>query len=389
MLRTNLNLPFHNTIPACFSLQTQPRISFKGEQGNYSTDSLDFENPKFRQTSKSIWKAIKAADNIVIAAQRWIDADGLCTGLALREAIVDRYPRKKVVFFVPSGIPPYLSNTPGVQNISTGCPFFKTLDLAICVDCTPDNVCGKEIFTKAKHSIVIDHHPYPEPPSSNRLYLIDPKAPSTTSILYSELIKPFDIGVSEQMAECIATGIITDTRNLNSASRDSSAYRIINELRAQFGERCSLAAIHKKLNQNNDLKPEVVELEKALRRRDMIQSFPTNQGLSVNYISISKEDLKKRGISSKDQDLMSMLKRLLQYVSHNADIGMIIQEQDDSAKVHVKLLSNRVGLSGFLQAHFGGGHDAIGAFNVPGSIKYVSDIVKQDLKNYKFAKLAK
>lgn len=138
--------------------------------------------------AKAIWKQIQNSDNIVILTHKFADGDAVSSGLALLQTIEEKFPNKKVEFYVPGKYPSFLGGLPGVGKILTKEPNFDKIGLAISVDCSKANMDGVGLFNKAKKRIKIDHHYSNE--FNGLLSLVDKKAPSATSVIYNNLFKP-------------------------------------------------------------------------------------------------------------------------------------------------------------------------------------------------------
>ena len=65
----------------------------------------------------------------------------------------------------------------------------------------------EDIALNSKNIVVVDHH---IDPSFGDIQVIDPTAASTTQVLYREIISS-DIEIDKNIANCLMTGLITDT----------------------------------------------------------------------------------------------------------------------------------------------------------------------------------
>ena len=74
----------------------------------------------------------------------------------------------------------------------------------------------------ASEVVVVDHH---IDPSFGDVQIIDPTAASTTQVLYREITKQ-NYEISKNIANCLMTGLITDTGRFQYSNTDSEVFNI-------------------------------------------------------------------------------------------------------------------------------------------------------------------
>lgn len=105
----------------------------------------------------------------------------------------------------------------------------KAYECVITCDCADLQRFKKSefIFRSAKHTVVIDHH------FTNKGYaddnLIMSGASAACEIIY-KLYKAMDKPITEEAAECIYTGIVTDTGNLTYSNTTPESIRMVADL---------------------------------------------------------------------------------------------------------------------------------------------------------------
>jgi phosphoesterase RecJ-like protein len=107
-------------------------------------------------------------------------------------------------------VPRNLSFLPGASKVKQE-PKKGDLDLVIIVDLEALDRLGNSLrphFEAARRMIVIDHHVPHEKPGDLRI--IDTASPATAAIL-CDLFFDSSVSVSSSAAECLLTGIVTDT----------------------------------------------------------------------------------------------------------------------------------------------------------------------------------
>lgn len=164
-------------------------------------------------------EVLKGADDIVIAAHVFPDADTIGAGLALAQVLERLGKRVAVSFARPSVLPESLRSLPGGHLLVPPEKVCKQPGLVVTVDIPsaprlgvlgdlvgPD--CGRPV-------LVIDHH------ASNELFgsvnYVDAEADSTT-MLVAELLDAWEQPIDLPVAHCLYAGLITDTGSFRWAS---------------------------------------------------------------------------------------------------------------------------------------------------------------------------
>ena len=169
------------------------------------------------------------------------DAIGSLLGLfwALREA------GHQVSIACVDPVPESYSFLPGVQELTDRFP--ESVDLAISVDAASlDRTSKNDSVISSVFHVNIDHH------ISNTnfadLDIISPQASAAAEIL-TELIPAIGLDISIQVAECLLTGIVSDTIGFSTSSTSTRTLRAAQILMEAGAD---LTAIYKKsLNQRS------------------------------------------------------------------------------------------------------------------------------------------
>ncbi|MCW5938480.1 MAG: bifunctional oligoribonuclease/PAP phosphatase NrnA [Fimbriimonadaceae bacterium] len=105
--------------------------------------------------------------------------------------------------------PSYLEFLPAVDRIRLESPD-KEFDLGIVVDLDSLDRLGRhqDTFRSLSRLIIVDHHVPHESPGDLRI--VDTRAPATACIL-TDLLDQAGPGLTPEIAECLLTGIVTDT----------------------------------------------------------------------------------------------------------------------------------------------------------------------------------
>lgn len=157
----------------------------------------------FNKTFKTIYNKIKKYDTIVIARHIGADPDGLSSQIALRDIILNTFPKKNVYAV---GFPASKFKYLGVLDKFSDELYENAL--LIVVD-TPDrNRIDGVDPARFTDTIKIDHHPFIEKVCN--FEWIDDTASSASQMIV-ELVFNTKLKMTKEAAEKLFTGIIADT----------------------------------------------------------------------------------------------------------------------------------------------------------------------------------
>lgn len=175
--------------------------------------------------------------NIVIVSHRNPDGDAIGSSLALYNHFKAQGHQVNVV--VPNMFAGFLRWMPGTADInvyeykSGKCnDLFKSCDILFAVDfndLSRVREFEKELVPTSSYKLLIDHHP--SPGDFADLCISDTSVSSTCELIYLFLksIQP-DVAISIETAECIYTGIMTDTGNFNFNSSKRQTFDVVADL---------------------------------------------------------------------------------------------------------------------------------------------------------------
>lgn len=186
---------------------------------------------------KRLYALLSQSDNIVITCHLSPDGDAIGSSLGLWH-VLNRLG-KNVKVITPDSVPKHLTFLPGVKDVL---PFnryrefatrlLNSADLVFCLD-----------FNEAKRidrmsdvllgcpacKVMIDHHLFPGDFAD--VIISHPEVSSTSMLVFRVLcrLELFD-DIDHDAAECIYTGMMTDTGNFTYNSNDPDLYVVIAEL---------------------------------------------------------------------------------------------------------------------------------------------------------------
>lgn len=152
---------------------------------------------------KKIYKKIRKYDTIVIARHIGPDPDALASQLALKELILNAFPKKQVYAIgCPTAKFRYLGTLDKIDETEIN-------NALLIVTDTPDKKRVDSVnFTLFKESIKIDHHPFIE--KFCNLEYID-ETSSSVSQMILELIYHTKLKLTKSVAEKLYIGLVADT----------------------------------------------------------------------------------------------------------------------------------------------------------------------------------
>ncbi len=182
-----------------------------------------------------IW--LEWADRYVILTHMGPDGDAMGSSLALYHYL--RIKGKQPVIIVPDQFPDFLKWLPGSEDVMVfnenpdACEeLIYKADVVCCLDFNVvgriSKVAASFLYTKA-HKFLLDHHPYPG--ANFDVTLSHPEASSTSELVFQLICALGDYQIMNlDMAQCIYTGIMTDTGALSYNSNNSTLFMIVAHL---------------------------------------------------------------------------------------------------------------------------------------------------------------
>ncbi len=220
-------------------------------------------------------------------------------------------------------------------------------------DCGDPSRLGKyeKIVKDANNIIVIDHHINPK---FGSLQFIDPEAASTTQVLYRELVKE-GFEINKDMANCLLTGLITDTGRFQYSNTSSEVFNIASQL-------LDLGADLANINENiyGSIQFNALKLQS-----EIINRISLNEEIKFAYTVIYQKDYKEYIINPEETDFLIDAVRLVK----EANIVLLLKEQEDGSFKGSLRSRNDFNVQEIASLFKGGGHKAASGFssNLPES----------------------
>jgi len=182
---------------------------------------------------------IEKSKHIVIFTHMAPDGDAMGSALALYHYIAagaaDRCAERTVTVIVPNAFPAFFNWMPGADQVmiyekqAAQCdPLIEGADLFLCTDFNdPKRIgpMGDKMMANPAPKVLIDHHLNPVD-FADEVHS-HPEASSSCEIVYKLLTGADSAGLSEEIASCIYTGLMTDTGNFSYNSTNCDLYEIV------------------------------------------------------------------------------------------------------------------------------------------------------------------
>lgn len=195
------------------------------------------ENLISQQNIDAVRQIVENGRKFVVLAHKNPDGDAVGSTLAMCHFLLSM--GKEAVVVLPNVFPAFLSWVPGADSVLFYDKEKERCDTAIaeadvlfCLDFNvlsrTGDVCGSLLSSSAK-KVLVDHHP--QPSDEFDVLVSHPEACSTCELVFRVITALGGVeALNFEMAQCIYTGMMTDTGAFAYASTRKDVYLIIAEL---------------------------------------------------------------------------------------------------------------------------------------------------------------
>lgn len=317
----------------------------------------------------SLHALLKQPKDIVILSHRNPDGDALGSTLGLMHFLKNFAQSAQVIY--PSEYPVHFEWMPGIQHAKIFdlepelcTQLVKDAALIFCLDFNAlDRIdkLGEIVQLSNVPKVMIDHHIDPEPFAD---YTLSDIAASSTSELIFEFIVQLGLEkwMDKPVAECLYTGIVTDTGSFRFSNTDYT-FEVVAKLK-----RCGIDdyEIQNKLNNNFPAKHLHLLGHCLANRMELFKEY------GAGLIHLTKEDYKQFDIQRGDTEGIVNYLLMIDFVK----FGCLIMEQPNIIKVSLRSKGD-LNVQRIARMHFnGGGHK-----NASGG--YLHTSLNQALKTFR------
>lgn len=314
-------------------------------------------------------------DHVIITTHRSPDGDALGSSLALYHHLKDRVA--SVTVLVPDQFPSFLSWMPGAEDCRVADQMedtqlkelFSNASVVACLDFNAISRCGvvgPYLRNADCRKLVYDHHQQPE--GFHDGGVIKTEYASTCEIIF-ELIDT-EGEITEASAQCLYTGILTDTGSFRFDSTTELTHQKVAKL---LSKGVNPAYIYKKVHDNySESRTRLI----GYALNDNMRVVPE---LKTAIIALSADDLQRFNYVQGDTEgLVNMPLSIA-----NVEVSILVSEKDGLTKMSFRS-KTRFNVNEFARAHFkGGGHiNAAGGISDL-SASETSDKLVSILESYK------
>lgn len=188
------------------------------------------------QDLEKIQELISSKKNIVIVTHYNPDGDAIGSSLGLKHFLKNKGISSEII--VPNDFPKFLKWMPDAKKIiiteykkKKAHELINNADIIFCLDfntLSRIGIVGEWITNCKAKKILIDHH---QQPDSFDFVYSDTNVPATSQMVYHfiEALKEQNL-VDENIAQCLYTGIMTDTGGFRYRSTSATTHKIIAQL---------------------------------------------------------------------------------------------------------------------------------------------------------------
>ena len=298
---------------------------------------------------------------ILITGHINTDGDALGASLCLKILLDKENINADIDFDILNKLPSNLDHLPFElisNNIKT------SYETVFVFDCGNPSRLGKyeDLILDASNIIVIDHHINP---TFGTLQIVDSEAASTTQVLYRQLIEE-GYFIDKSMANCLLTGLITDTGRFQYPNTTSEVFNIASQL-LKLG--ADLALISENIYGS-------IEFNALKLQSEIINRIVFEKELEFTYSTVYQEDYKKHDIDAEETDFLIDVVRLVK----DANIALLLKEQPDGSYKGSLRSRNNFNVQELASLFDGGGHKAASGFSSPLSEEEIIDKIKNAIK---------
>lgn len=309
-------------------------------------------------------EAIASAQTVVVSGHKGPDGDCIGAALALKNGleaigkdvtVLSNDPVPKLVEFLRGSHSVRVVRT-NDETITAG---DEKCDLAILVDVGFTERAGRPAaaLENAHTLVVIDHHEV-GPSTSGDIRIIDPGASATCYLLYT-LFPMLGLRIDHAVAECLLTGIITDTGCFRFGNTDSVSL----EAAARLVE---LGADISKINErvwNSRPQQQIEMLQRAFDHLELSRGGR----LAITYLTRADYE-ETRALDEDTEGIASEIARI-----GSVDVAAVFREAKPS-HVRVSVRSRgSIDVSEVCRSFNGGGHKNAAGCTIDASVEEAMD----------------
>ena len=274
-----------------------------------------------------------------------INPDGDAIGSTLAVGEILRLMGKQAILVNEGAIPGKFSILAGSDRIlnftELGKESIPPFDAVIAVDCADFYRIGAVATCFPEHVplLNIDHHPTND--GFGEVQFICDEAAATVELLY-DLARHGGLAVDRAFAECIYTGLLTDTGGFRYSNTSPKVLKAAAELLAFGVEGHKLASAVL----------ETITYAHINLLKRALASLSFAKGRKISWMTVTADDIRETGASPDDLDGLIQYPRNIEGV----EVGILFKQLDDGAVKVGFRSAGKVNVAAVAQSFGGGGH---------------------------------
>ena len=309
----------------------------------------------------NLFEDLKSSSNLITGHIN-PDGDALGSALAFKLILDSKGVHADVSFDMKGNVPSNLNHLPIELILDNPKENYENVYV---FDCGNSERLGdlEDLALNSKRVIVIDHHINP---SFGDIQIIDSKAASTTQVLFREIISA-NIDIDKNIANCLMTGLITDTGRFQYSNTDNEVFEIASKLMLSGAELTSISD-----NIYGSIPMNAIKLQSEVLNR--IELYKEEE-LVVSYVL--QDDYLKYKIESSETDFLIDSIRLVK----ESNIALLLKEQEDKSFKGSLRSRNELDVQQIASLFGGGGHKAASGFSTNLTMEEIKSKVKNAIKS--------
>ena len=323
------------------------------------------------QSIELFYPQIATASKVVITMHQKPDGDAMGSALGLYHFMVTM--GHEVTVISPTNWAEFLDWMPGIDQVidfekqKEKCQ--KIINVAGIIFCLDFNVLHRtkqmenSLLSATCIKILIDHHEQPQEDAFT--YGVSTTSKSSTSEMVYDFIVESGHGdkLNTQMAECLYTGVMTDTGSFRFPSTSSSVHRMVAHLK-------DIGLQHAKIH--NNIYDNFLENRLRFIGYALVNRMEVFYELNTAFMYVTKADLQRFHIKTGDTEGLVNYLLTIQGIK----FGALVIDRDGERKWSFRS-KGEFDVNSFARLHFNGG----GHVNAAGGGSY--DSLETNLKKFK------
>ena len=291
------------------------------------------------------------------------DGDALGAAFSLKLLLDSKNILADVNFDITTKLPSNLNHLP-YDLISEN--YQDNYDTAFVFDCGNSSRLGKfeKLVLGSKNIIVVDHH---VDPSFGDVQIIDSHAASTTQVLFRQF-KNENIKISKDMANCLLTGLITDTGRFQYSNTTSEVFNIASEL---LDAGANLSEISENIYGS-------IEFNALTLQSKVIERIVLKEEISFAHSIVFQNDYSDYQVEPEETDFLIDVVRLVK----ESNVALLLKEQKDGSFKGSLRSRGDVNVQKIASIFDGGGHIAASGFSSDESTEEILKKIEDEIRKF-------